>query len=285
MITEPDLAYRIANKICSPHNQNATMIFVGSTGSGKSIAAISLAREVAKIVAIKKGGESGDYFDLERNVSVIDVMKFFDVLDGVKRYSTVIFDDAGIGWNARKFQDVVNITLNNITQVYRTLNLFTILTTPNFFFIDKVGRSLVDWICEMEGTVRGSDVSKGRVFEIKTKQRLGSHGKVHYIYPRNELVKTKSVYVLFNKPPEDICERYEGYRKQGADEYAQQSIEELKRLKGLGDEVRVKSDKFENFQEAQRLHDEEGLPITKACARAKIDRGIYYKWRDQCLGS
>ena len=215
---------RIANTITSQYNQNVTMIFVGGTGSGKSYAAISLALEVAKRVAKIKGGKSSDYFNPGKNMSVIDIMKFFTVLDRAQKWNTVILDDAGIGVNARKFMDEINITINNITQTYRTLNLFTILTVPEMFFIDKILRSLTDFYCEMEGMFK-PNVSKGRLFEIQRKSRLGSSGKLFYVYPRGNA--EKSVNILFEKPTEDICVVYDKLREEGALEYKKKSITAL----------------------------------------------------------
>lgn len=254
MKTSKGIAQQVADKICSPYNQNATMIFVGGVGSGKSLAAVSLALEVSKLVAQKKGGNPEDYFQLETNMSVIDVEKFFEVLKAAKRYSTVVFDDSGIGYNARKFQDIINITLNNITQVYRTLNLFTILTTPNFFFIDKVGRTLTEWYCEMEGIFdRVKNVSRGRIFEIQTHSRLGSHGKIFYVYPRGENGHgaEKSFLCTFQKPPEDICVAYEKLRREGAAEYQRKSIEMLKERKEGKGYTLSRGEKVSNTQLAE----------------------------------
>ena len=224
MLTSQSIAVRIANTITSQYNQNVTMIFVGGTGSGKSYAAMSLALEVAKRVAKIKGGKSSDYFDPSKNMSVIDIMKFFTVLDRAQKWNTVILDDAGIGVNARKFMDEINITINNITQTYRTLNLFTILTVPEMFFIDKILRSLTDFYCEMEGMFK-PNISKGRLFEIQRKSRLGSSGKLFYVYPRGNA--EKSVNILFEKPPEDICVVYDKLREEGALEYKKKSITAL----------------------------------------------------------
>lgn len=291
MRTSEGLVHRIADKICSPYNQNATMIFVGGTGSGKSLAAISLALEVSKIVAEKKGGEPEDYFNLETNMSVIDVNGFFGVLKQAKQYSTVIFDDAGIGWNARKFQDVVNITLNNITQTFRTLNLFSILTTPNFFFIDKVGRTLTEWYCEMEGVfkspyMRGKNISRGKVFEIQTHSRLGSHGKIFYVSPRadNGHGKEKNFLCTFNKPPDDICVIYEKLRREGAEEYARKSIEEINAKKGDKEDNGSDSDlnKVCECIERELIEaKEQGIKtsIFKKCKEHSISRGKFYDWR------
>ena len=224
MNTPKTIANRIAKTITSKYNQNVTMIFVGGTGSGKSYAAISLALAVSKLVAEKKGGETSDYFNLDRNMSVIDIMKFFTVLDNAQKWNTVILDDAGIGVNARKFQDIINITVNNITQTYRTLNLFTILTVPEMYFVDKILRSLTDYYCEMEGMI-APNISRGRLFEIQRKSRLGTSGKLFYVYPRANQEKT--VAVMFVKPPIEICTVYEKLREEGALEYKRRSVAEI----------------------------------------------------------
>jgi len=262
------------------------MIFTGDTGSGKSLAALSLALAVSEQVAEKKGGEPEDYFNLETNMSVIDVDNFFDVLHDVKRYSTIIFDDAGIGWNARKFQDRINITLNNITQTFRTLNLFSILTTPNFFFIDKVGRTLINWYCEMEGVftsprMRGMSISRGKIFEVQTHSRLGSHGRTFYVSPRtnNGYGKEKSFLCTFSKPPEDICEVYEGLRKKGAEEYARKSIEEIRREDNKGE--KEVDNKYEDYRKAKGLREMEPEKYpTKldACLEVGISLPTYRKY-------
>ena len=224
MITSQSIADRIANTITSRYNQNVTMIFVGGTGSGKSYAAIRLALEVSKRVAVKKGGDASDYFSVENNTSVINIMKFFDVLDHAQKWNTVLLDDAGIGINSRKFMDAINVTINNITQTYRTLNLFTLLTVPEMFFVDKVMRSLTDFYCEMEGMFR-PNVSRGRLFEIQRKSRLGSAGKLFYVYPR--ATQEKSIVITFTKPPDDVCKVYDKLREEGALEYKTKSIKEL----------------------------------------------------------
>lgn len=200
------------------------MIMVGGTGSGKSYAAIRLALEVSKRVAKIKGGVPSDYFNASKNMSVIDIMKFFDVLDNAQKWNTVILDDAGIGVNSRKFMDTINITVNNITQTYRTLNLFTVLTVPEMYFIDKILRSLTDFYCEMEGMFR-PNISRGRLFEIQRKSRLGTAGKLFYVYPR--AAQEKSVVITFTKPPDDICKVYDKLREEGALEYKAKSIKAL----------------------------------------------------------
>lgn len=275
MITSQSIAARIANTITNKYNQNVTMIFVGGTGSGKSYAAIRLALEVSKRVAEVKGGVFSDYFDATKNMSVIDIMKFFDVLDNAQKWNTVILDDAGIGVNARKFQDTINITVNNITQTYRTLNLFTILTVPEMYFIDKILRSLTDFYCEMEGMFR-PNISKGRLFEIQRKSRLGSAGKLFYVYPRG--VQEKSIVIIFDKPPDNICKVYDKLREEGALEYKKKSIDILK---GNGEEKKEKKGNQSKDAECMEVHRRVktlGESVMDACIDEEVSRPIYYKW-------
>lgn len=219
-----NIANRIAQRITGRYNQNVTMIMVGDTGSGKSYAALRLACDVSTLVAKIKGGKREDYFSVDKNMSVIDITKFFDVLDKAQKWNTVILDDAGVSINARKFMDEINITVNNIIQTYRTLNLFTIFTVPQMFLIDKVSRALVNFYCELEGVV-APNLSRGKLFELQKKSRLGSAGKLFYVYPRGSA--EKSISILFKKPPEDICRVYDKLREQGALEYKTKSIKAL----------------------------------------------------------
>lgn len=279
-MTTNSFARKVAHVITSPFNQNLTAIFVGGTGSGKSYAAISLATAVSEEVSRIKGGRPSDYFDLTKNMSVIDIMQFFEVLDSAKKWNTVVLDDAGIGVNARKFQDAINITINNITQTYRTLNLFTILTVPELFFVDKLIRHLVDFYIEMEGVVVGTDdLSRGRLFEVQRKSRLGSSGKLFYVYPRGH--QQKMVGITFTKPSSEICVAYEKLRSEGAEKYRKESIEAIKDGKGKVAEKKagapMKKDKFDEVETLRKY----GIPVGVACKKVGMSVGWYDRLRQQ----
>ena len=277
-MTQNIFANRLARIITSPHNQNTTVIFTGGTGSGKSYAAISLALAVASKVARIKGGQTADYFSLEKNMSVIDIMQFFQVLDNAKKYNVVILDDAGIGVNSRKFMDAINVTVNNITQTYRTLNLCTILTVPEMYFVDRVIRSLVDFYIEQEGLV-AHNLSRGRLFEIQRKSRLGSAGKLFYVYPRKN--KEKMVSITFEKPPDDICAKYEKMREIGAEEYRKNSIRQIqdgeKKMVEKKAAGGMKKDKFDEVETLRKY----GTPVGVACKKVGISVGWYDRLRQQ----
>ncbi|MBK5190399.1 MAG: ATP-binding protein [Methanosarcinales archaeon] len=267
-------ARKIAHIITSKYNQNYTAIFTGGTGTGKSYAAISLAISISEEVARIKGGRPSDYFSLEDCVSVIDIMQFFRVLDNAKKYNVVILDDAGISINARRFMDTINVTLNSISQTYRTLNLCTILTVPEMFFIDRVMRSLVDALYEMQGMI-APDLSYGKLFEIQRKSRVGSSGKLYYVYPRGH--QKKMIGVTFEKPPDDICARYETLRSSGALEYKRAAIDQIisgeKRIAAKNEEKTHPWSDSRYVKAKERVAN--GESITQACVHEKYPRSSF----------
>ena len=260
-------ADKVSRIVTSQYNQNYTLIITGGTGSGKSYAGISLAMAIAAKVAKIKGGRPSDYFEVDRCMSVIDIWRFFDVLESAKKYNIVILDDAGVGINARKFMDTINITINNISQTYRTLNLCTIITVPEMYFVDRVIRSLVDALCEMDGMV-APNLSRGRLFEIQRKSRLGSGGKLFYIYPRGNQEKT--IGITFEKPPDDICVRYETLRATAAEEYRIKSIEQLREGEAKLAEKKGKVSEKKGKLAAVKSHIANGDSKTRACAKEDI---------------
>lgn len=273
MKTGKGLAARVAERITSSINQNVNICFTGDPGTGKSYAAISLAIDVSKKVSQIKGGVASDYFNIERSMSVINVMDFFDVLDRAKQFNIVVFDDSGVGYSARRFMDVINITLNNIVETFRPLNLLTIFTTPQLSFIDRVGRQLLDFYIELDEVIPDHNFSSGRVFEIEAKGRLGTSGKLFYVYPRYNA--EKNTRVLFKKPPDDICKKYEELRAKSAEEYKHKSIAELKAKK---EEKNKKKERENKAYLLPKVKEEikNGVSVRKACAKTGLSINSYY---------
>ena len=272
---------KVAKIITSKFNQNYTLIFTGPTGSGKSYASISFAMALASRIAEIKGGRPSDFFEVDRCMSVIDIWKFFDVLENAQPYNVVVCDDAGVGLNARKFMDAINVTVNNISQTYRTLNLCTIFSVPEMYFVDRVIRSLCDALCEMEGMIT-ADLSRGKIFEIQRKSRLGSSGKLFYTYPRSHQEKT--IGITFERPPEHVCVKYETLRKTAAEEYRIKSIELLREGEAkLAEKKEGLSPKKNSVEEAEILI-KHGIPVGESCAKAGISTSCLYKYRDKQKG-
>lgn len=110
--------------------ENAILLFLGSTGAGKSLSSISLAMSISE--------QTGQPFKLENIVFAIE-----DVLDLVyhrepplPRGSCIIFDDAGANANARDWRSQANTILAKMAQTFRYRGILFIMTVPDISFID-----------------------------------------------------------------------------------------------------------------------------------------------------
>lgn len=111
-------------------NMNFLPLVVGGTGSGKSYAALRLC------------------YLLDPNFSEEQIcFKPEDVLELIKRpdmkHRPIIFDEAGVGIDSRKWQSNVNKLLMNVFETFRSRGNVLIPTTPKVSFIDKKARNLL----------------------------------------------------------------------------------------------------------------------------------------------
>lgn len=219
--------------ITGPHNQHESLMIVGRTGRGKSSAAISIAVETAKKVAKVKGGKWQDYFNLD-NIAIITRDEIYRVMKKSKKFSIIVLDDIGVGWNARKWQDELNQALNDIFQTFRTDNMLIIVTLPDSVLIDKVPRFLVHYFMEMEMSIFEHGITVGKVFEVVRKPRID---KIFYEYI--QIAGARVMRHVFRQPPDEIRIPYEKRRAEIATELKE------KRMQDFLD----RSDKLENGED------------------------------------
>ena len=125
------------------------------------------------------------------------------------------------------------------------------------------------------------NLSRGRLFEIQRKSRLGTSGRLFYVYPRGD--KEKSIAITFLKPPDDICTVYEKLRADGALEYKTKSLEEIR-----GGEAKVMEERAEKTPRWKKpkyvrtkMRVENGESVTHACAVEDMTPSNFYAIRDE----
>lgn len=220
-LSSVSFSHQVADIITSRFNQSYAMLIVGKMGSGKSLAAIELAYQVARWVATIKGGKWEDYFGMD-NIAVITTDELKRVMGKMKRYNCYILDDIGVGINSRKFQTVINIAFNDIFTTWRTENTFLIATVPDSFLLDKVPRSLVNAFCEHEFSAFERNVSVFKLFEVSRKPR---EQKTYYIYPRGD--GRRFLRLVVHKPPAELVTPYEKKRHDIAKQLKEERLEKF----------------------------------------------------------
>jgi glutaredoxin len=201
------LAEYLADIITGQHNQHCIIRFTGVAGTGKSWAAVDLAREVAEIVSERKGGTAQDYYSFERDLAVMSKEDITRIMGNPGKYHILHLDDVGVPVNARHYQSNFNIDFNDIIQTFRPNNNLVIMTMQAAFLIDKVPRTLAGIEIEMESANFDEGFTVAKVQKIVLKHKTG---KIHYPY----LVIDGIKYVrhIFEAPPKELMEEYERIR-------------------------------------------------------------------------
>ncbi|EQD66410.1 hypothetical protein B1B_06148 [mine drainage metagenome] len=110
--------------------RNLIALFIGDTGSGKSYSAIRLAERVDPNFSVAR--------------IVFTVKEFLDpVNSGLPKGSVIVFDDAGLGINARLWQEMSARVFGMLTQGFRYKQILTFITVPDETFIERQSRKLV----------------------------------------------------------------------------------------------------------------------------------------------
>lgn len=251
----------LVDRTTSPYNQHVTTMTVGKTGSGKSNMNLAVGYAYACKVADKMGGSWEDYFNLD-NIGIITREEIYRVMKIEKKYSYLMLDDIGVGWNARKWQDDFNNILNDILQTFRTDNTALAVTLPDSFLIDKVPRSMVHFFIEMDMPIFDKGITIAKVFETVRKPR---QSKTYFMYPRAE---TKFVRYAFPLAPAELVEAYEEKRSQISTELKNDRLEDfrlkMESLHNSEDEQKPKVTKKDRVLELMRDVDAGVYPSFKA---------------------
>lgn len=168
------------NRRLKKQNKNWIACICGEPGSGKSYAALVIAKDINSKVHL-----------------VFSPIEFMELLvsDNLKAGEVILFDEAGVGMAARDWQQVQNKLMGSILQTFRHKNLAVIFTTPNLSFVDVQARKLLQ--CYME--TRFIDFKNGinylNILNIEIHSRQDEiffknpvvYGKEHYPFYVNEI--------------------------------------------------------------------------------------------------
>jgi len=181
-------------------NKNFLMAMIGGTGSGKSYAAVELARQ------------------LDPNFSVDRVIftpqEFMALVNaGLPAGSVILFDEAGVSMDSRTWYSVMNKMINYVLQTFRHRNLIVIFTVPLLKFVDSNARNLFHAFCIMKQIKKTEKASYGSFYNLDINYRTGQvFTKKPRILSGQEQIRVD--YIRFSMPPKPLVEAYE--RKRGA---------------------------------------------------------------------
>ena len=195
-------------------NRNLIALFIGDTGSGKSLSSIRLAERV------------DPNFNVDRIVFTVDDFLAL-VNSGLPPGSVIVFDDAGLGINARLWQEMSARVFGMLTQGFRYKQILTFITVPDETFIERQSRKLVH--IRFEATdVQG--LMKMKLLSRNTFDPEHPMAKFPRIHRGISEIVVKMV--KFQLPTDDLREKYEAKKKEYMERRFREFQEELELLNG-----------------------------------------------------
>lgn len=224
-------------------NRSILALFVGPTGSGKSYAAIATALHFS------------DRFTVD-NV-VFDVQDFVKLIrhGNLQHGDVVIFDDAGLNINSRTWQSLQNNIFSMVTQSFRYQQIITLITTPDWSYIDWQVRNLFDIFFE------ATDVQGLMKPFLHIPSPMMGDRRPWRKYPEVQVDgKTAKLGVIeFQLAPQSFLDQYEAKKKKHLEEYYKRfehQLELSEKLEQLKEEVLIGKIEVEN-RKRQLEHDRE----------------------------
>lgn len=142
-------------------NKNWLGIITGSTGSGKSYAALRLAEEIDPT------------FNIDRCVfTPHDFMRLFEQKK-VGKGQIIIWDESGVSLGARDFATKVNKAINYYLQTFRSKNTGVIFTLPSLNMLDSQTRILAHTLMEPKGVKQEMQMCILKLWELQNNPVMG----------------------------------------------------------------------------------------------------------------
>jgi len=177
-------------------NMNFVVAVVGGTGSGKSYVSLRLAKLL-----------DPNFCDQQICFYPEEVLALIDRKD--MRHRPIIFDEAGVGIDSRKWQSTINKLLMNVFETFRSRGNVLIYTMPKLQFIDKKARNLLHAVIR---TVKIEYHTCGNWCKVQLVKPLDIKD-MDPLYPFMKAVvdgQVKKVKrVVFHLPPNEIIDAYE----------------------------------------------------------------------------
>lgn len=190
----------IKNRI--KQNKNFLGVFIGQTGSGKSLASIEL-------------GDLIENGNLPKENILFKASKFLARLDDglndktLPKGSVIIWDEAGIGLNAKKWQSKTNKIINSVIQTFRNENIIVLFTVPYLSFIDPDSRKLIHAFFQTQKIDKKKKICKVKPFNIQVNQISGKmyRKSLRVLGENGASIKIKRISL--NLPRRELLDYYE----------------------------------------------------------------------------
>lgn len=230
--------------------QGRNLFITGDPGSGKSNTSMAIA-----LLVMQKIGKK-----FSTKHVVFDSLSFTQTYNNKNKIAEVpyiIYEEAGVGNNAKNSQNQVQKKYNQLLQTIRKKGVLVIFNAPDLSFLDKDARKLLHYWFKTEK----HDLNKKEItvspFVVQVDQRTGNILYPYPVYDGMQLTKIIVPYV-----PEKYYKAYEKMEIQYKDDL------------GLETELFLRKNKKSDIEQFRNYikNREKGLTIKETCEKMKIHR-------------
>ena len=209
---------------------------------------------------------------------MIDREKILELAGNAKPYNVYVFDDVGVGWDARDFSKETNKFLNHVFEICRIRRNVLIITVPQQFMVDKVPRN----------TSLYNGVMKERLFDYDPPMSVTAMYKRHFEMHANKMLnpyvamgKMKLTRIITHRPPLELALAYDKIREamSSAEFSKMEAGDQVLKAKAVEKEAQGRARK-----ELMQMIDHEvqvnNMSVSAACRKLKVKRSTYLSYRD-----
>jgi len=211
MVIKFDIVDLVHNRL--RHNQNALIAITGQTGTGKSMCALEFAWLIDK--------------DFNADKIVFTVKDFLELLKTLKKGEVVVFDEAGVDFDARRSSSNKNVFFSNVLKTFRYRNIPTIFTLPHLAMLDRNARRLFHYWVKTQMIDYERNVCWTKFYVIDSQDDWSDVLKRYMIrvFDPNTHEKRRIVRIGFKKPPQKLIDDYEKKK----DEYVRAMLRDMEK--------------------------------------------------------
>ena len=172
---------RYVKYLIQKKNLNIIIVIVGRTGCGKSYAAASFAEMLHRAGVAKEFSVDNIHFkvkDFIKHIQEKDETGKFVLSNG----DCLVLDEAGVNISSRDWYSEINKKAMNVLETFRWRGLITIMTVPDFSFIDSKARKLINMQFEPIDIIERQNICVIKPFMISVDKKTGKIYNPYYKY-------------------------------------------------------------------------------------------------------
>ena len=226
-------------------DKNVLAILTGGTGDCKSGSAITIGNDLDIAVNGRRR------FSLD-NV-VFGPQEFLSkVQSNLPKGTVIIWDEIGVGHDAREYFDLRNRLVNKIMRTFRYRNFILLMTTPTLPDLDVGTRRLLHVVIEMKGKVNDNYAAA----KIKWVTTSSLSGKNYYKFPRFNKEGHRMVMERYyiRKPPKELEDAYKVKKEIETKKWYKDFEGQLNYMREIVDgKNKANAEAFLSLEDAQKL--------------------------------